>query len=399
MPIRYNLRNLLRRKLRTALTIVGIALVIAIAVVMLAYSRGLLHAYRSNGDPDNALVISRRGTDQVFSSIKEAQIDLLGALLESDIANVPAEDADDEEDTIDLLAPFVIHSFRVFLADRSKDDPVVRRGIVIGVDPERVFKLHRDWRLVAGRKLLWDDEKVAMVGSLTYARLGLDPGDLEVGTVLRFGGAVWPIVGVFENPGMPADGEIWVPADELRPVLDRTTFNYVVLKAHDPATMRKIVDFVNRSDQVELRAVTEEEYYRGFAEGHRTFVWIGGIMALIITLGGVMVGMNTMYTAISGRIREIGMLQVIGFSRRAILVSFLLESVLIAAVGGALGCALGTLVNGLPMTVTMGVFLFRVDWLVLAIGFGLALVIGFVGALIPAVRAVRMPKVEAMRYA
>ncbi len=118
----------------------------------------------------------------------------------------------------------------------------------------------------------------------------------------------------------------------------------------------------------------------------------------MITLGGVMVGMNTMYTAISGRIREIGMLQVQGFSKRAILTSFLLESVLIAVVGGVIGCALGSLVNGMPMKVTMGVFLFRVDQVVLAAGMGLAVLIGLVGAFIPAFRAVRIRMVEAMRY-
>ena len=121
-------------------------------------------------------------------------------------------------------------------------------------------------------------------------------------------------------------------------------------------------------------------------------------MALVITLGGIMVGMNTMYTAITGRIREIGMLQVQGFSKRSILGSFLLESLLIALVGGALGCALGSLVNGMPMQVTMGVFVFRVDRLVIGLGMGLAVVIGVVGAFIPAVRAVRIRMVEAMRY-
>ena len=93
------------------------------------------------------------------------------------------------------------------------------------------------------------------------------------------------------------------------------------------------------------------------------------------------------------------MLQVIGFSKSSILATILLESLLIAVAGGVIGCALGRLVHGVPMKVTMGVFLFRVDGPVLAVGFALAIVIGVVGALVPATRAVRMRKVDAMRYA
>ena len=131
----------------------------------------------------------------------------------------------------------------------------------------------------------------------------------------------------------------------------------------------------------------------------RTGGVLRSVLASILSLGGLTVGMNTMFTAVSGRVREIGMLQVIGFSKSAILTSFLLESLLIAVLGGALGCALGSLVNGIPMKITMGVFLLRVDLLVLCVAMGLAVVIGVFGAWIPARGALKLSKVEAMRYA
>jgi len=149
---------------------------------------------------------------------------------------------------------------------------------------------------------------------------------------------------------------------------------------------------------MELKATTEMDFFKEINSTFRTFALIGMIMAGVITVGGIMAGMNTMYTAVSGRIREIGMLQVIGFSKRSIVGSFLAESVLIALAGGAIGCLLGSLVNDIPMQITMTAFKFRVDEFVVAGGLALALLIGFIGALLPAMRAVRLRMVDAMRY-
>ena len=421
MPIRYNIRNLFRRKLRTFLTILGIALVIAIAVIMMAYSRGLMMSLRNNGDPENAMVMSRRATDRGFSSLKQSQFDILAAQLQDQVAqgnlaDLPGAKKDplagaeellggglggstsDYDYDVDLVTPYLSHSFLMQVDSDLEGEAATRRGLVLGVDPERAFFMHDDFRLKEGRYLTVGDERAVMVGSIAYARLDLQPEDLAVGKSIHFSGLDWKIVGTFEAPGSGADGEIWVPLEQLQTILNRSDVNFLVVKAPTEGGMREIVDFINKSDQTELRAVSEQEYYRGYAETFNTFALIGWIMAIVITLGGVMVGMNTMYTAISGRIREIGMLQVQGFSKRAILTSFLLESVLIALVGGALGCALGSLVNGMPMKVTMGVFLFRVDRVVLAAGMGLAILIGLVGAFVPALRAVRIRMVEAMRY-
>ena len=405
MPLRYNLRNLLRRKLRSFLTVLGIGLVIAIAVIMLAYSRGLLYSLRNNGDPENAMVLSRRATDRGFSSVKQTQFDILSAELMDRVSfSEPgtvtgAEDPEaDPMEASDLVTPYLSHSFLMQIGGADRVDGATRRGLVLGVDPERAFYMHRSFRVKAGRLLRVDDEQAVMVGSLAWARLGLQPDDLGVGATLRFSGLEWEVVGIFDASGSGADGEIWVPLPELRTILNRTDINFLVVRAPDEAGMRSIVDYVNESEQTELRAVSEQDYYRGYAESFRTFALIGGIMALIITLGGVMVGMNTMYTAITGRTREIGMLQVQGFSKRSILGSFLLESLLLALLGGALGCALGSVVNGLPMQVTMGVFVFRVDALVVGLGMALAVFIGLVGAFFPAMRAVRIRMVEAMRY-
>jgi len=408
MPFRYNYRNLFRRKLRTGLTVLGVGLVVATAVIMLAYSRGLMHSLRNNGDPENVMILSRRATDCAFSSLKKAEYDILSGLVVDQVAFHPPVDeknpgptsgGDEEALSVDLIAPYANHTFLIKIPGVEGGRYGERKlGLVKGVDPARAFYMNKHLKLLAGRKLTEEDEKVAMVGSLAWARLGVRKEDLAVDKTLEFNGVSWPIVGIFEAAGTSADGEIWVPVDELLTVLNRPDYSYVVAKAQNVAGMEAIRDMVSRTEQTALRAVSEVEYYRGFAETFRTFALIGGVMALVITIGGVMVGMNTMYTAVTGRVREIGMLQVLGFSRRAIVSSFVLESLLIALVGGVLGCGLGSLVNGVPMKITMGVFLFRVDAVVLGVAMILAVLIGVIGALVPALRAVRLRMVDAMRY-
>jgi putative ABC transport system permease protein len=402
LPFRYNYRNLFRRKLRSALTTLGIALVIAIAVIMLAYGRGMLYAVRNNGDSENVMVLSRRATDRAFSSLKKGEFEILSGILERHVAwHPPLDSARTDADPIpvDLIAPYVQHASLVRIEGVEGGRYGERKlGMIQGVDPDRAFHMHRRFRLLAGRPFTSEDEKVAMVGSLVWARLGVNRDDLGVGKVLHFNGAAWPIVGVFDTGGSSADGEIWVPIEELMTVLNRPDYSYVVVKAETDAGREAVLQLVNRSDQTELRAVSEADYYRGFAETFRTFALIAGAMALIITVGGILVGMNTMYTAVAGRVREIGMLQVLGFSKRAVVFSFVLESLILALLGGVIGSGLGRLVNGVPMKVTMGVFLFRVDALVLGVALGLTVFIGVVGALVPAWRAVRLRMVEAMRY-
>ncbi|MEW6741406.1 MAG: ABC transporter permease [Planctomycetota bacterium] len=403
LPLRYNYRNLLRRKLRTGLTVLGIALVITTAVIMLAYGRGLLHSLRNNGDPTNAVILARRATDCTASSLKKGEFEILSGLVAYQVAyhfeRTPEDEAAGRRGKpIDLLAPYVHHSALVNIegagAGRYGDR---KQGLIQGVDPQRAFHVHEGMRLRAGRQLQPSDERVAMVGALAHARLGVRPEDVAVGKVLEFHGVSWPIVGVFEAAGMNADGEIWVPIDALLTVLNRTDYSHAVIKAKSPQDLDRILQLVNRSDQTELRAVTETEFYTGYAETFRTFALLAGVMAMVITIGGITVGMNTMYTAVMGRLREIAMLQVLGFSRRAIVLSFVLESLFMALAGGLLGCGLGQLVNGWPMTITMGVFLFRVDLPVVALALGLAVVVGTIGAYVPVRRAVRVRVVDAMR--
>lgn len=407
LPLRYNLRNLLRRSWRSSLTVAGIALSIAVAVIMLAYARGLLYSLRYDGDPDNVLVLSRKASDPEFSSIGVAELERLASEVIDEVVWYTPEPESvtlDPDDflaggaPVDLVAPYVSHASIVRIDGVEGGRYGERKlGLIEGVDPRRTFQMNRKLQVVAGRALDENDEAAAMVGSLAWARLGVAKEELTVGSVLEFNGVRWPVVGVFEAGGSGDEGSIWVPLDHLMTILGRTTYSCALLKLKDERACSRIIEEIGRSDTTGLRAVAETEFYRGYAESFRTFAGAGVLMALVITFGGLMIGMNTMYTAVRGRVREIGMLQVLGFSPRAILAGLLVESLLLALLGGALGCLLGGVIHGVPVKVTMGVFVMRVDAPVVAGGLLLAVAVGLLGAWLPARGVLRLPIVEAMR--
>lgn len=439
IPLRYNYRNVFRRKLRTFLTVLGITLVVLVAIIMLAFSRGLLWSLRNNGDADNVLIMSRKAEDRIFSNMSKKDYGLMYGIIADEVAvydptegktEEPEEAAEEEEDEggfgeggfeeesnwedepILQIAPYVYHTTVVNVSGSKSLTADGGQGMILGVEPTVQFYMNRLYKLTAGRELEPGDARACMIGAMVYARLGLRPEDLAVGKTITFSGTDWKIVGHFSVPGSSADSEIWVPIDELMTVTGRDSYSYAVAKVNGPdnslppkqwekAAIERANNLANKiggSEQMELKAMSERDFYRGFAETFRHFAIIGVVMSIIIMAGGLTAGMNTMYTAVAGRVREIGMLQVLGFSKRSVVFSFVAESVLISLAGGVVGSLLGLLVNGIPMKVTMGVFKFRVDEVVLGAGIAMALFIGLVGALVPALRAVKLRMVDAMRF-
>ena len=171
------------------------------------------------------------------------------------------------------------------------------------------------------------------------------------------------------------------------------------LKAKTIKDADKLEAYINKSQRFqEMRAWREDRFFDDYAQGLNKFINMSIIIAMVIGIGGIFTGVNTIYTAVTGRIREIGMLQVIGFSKNAVVVSFILESLMISVVGGLVGCFVGYMFDGAVVSLTWFAFKVKVDGLTLLIGFATAIAIGFFGALFPAIRGVKMRMVDAMRY-
>ncbi len=210
-----------------------------------------------------------------------------------------------------------------------------------------------------------------------------------------------------QSAGSTFDSEVWAKGGMIGPMFGKETYTSVVVRAEDVATARRLKDyFTNRYKTAAIQAQVETDYFADLSGSNQQFLYGVAVVAVIMAAGGMFGVMNTMFAAISQRTKDIGVLRLLGYNRRAVLISFLLESLLIALVGGGLGCALGWLADGWSATsvVSSGpgggkfvVLRLVVDGQIVAAGLLLTLVMGILGGIVPALSAVRLKPLEALR--
>lgn len=237
-----------------------------------------------------------------------------------------------------------------------------------------------------------------MVGPLVATKVGLAAGALELGKEFNLEGRAWKVVGHFAAPGTALEAEIWGPLDDLMVSARREEFSVIAVTAKAASDVEEMVfDFSTRRD-ILVEARSESDYYRAYAASFRPVQTMTVIMTAMLICGGVFTGMNTLLAAVMSRVREIGMLRTLGYTRRMIALSFVMEALFISIAGGVVGCALALLLNGLPMRIPMGAFRFQVDLPLVTVGIGLACVIGLLGVAWPLRRATQITIVDAIRH-
>ena len=390
MPIRYCLRSLLHRRARSLLTILGVAVAIFVSVLMLGLSRGLLHSTQGTASPGNVIVLSLGAESMEFSAIEPA--DFQRFRYEDLILRIDGEPLASPEK---LLSTFV----QLFQASTSVE-PVFDagsngyRGVVRGVWPI-AFDVHEQVRLIEGK--LPESGYEVIVGRLTAAKLGVPEFALAVGQTLSFEGEQWRIVGHFEAPGTLLESEIWARLDDVQTASRSRDFSAVVLKAQSPAAADDLVFDLSTRTDVRLAAWSEEDFYAAAADRLRPVSMVSMAVTVMLMFAATLAGMNTMFTSILGRTREMAILIVRGYKRLAVLKMFLLESVLLCLAGGMLGVLPALFLNDMPMRIPMGAFRFVIDVYVVGIGLLLSLIIGVAGALAPMIHVARRPVVDALR--
>jgi ABC-type antimicrobial peptide transport system permease subunit len=231
---------------------------------------------------------------------------------------------------------------------------------------------------------------------------------LDVGDTFPLGGRTWVVVGVLQSAGSTFDSEIWTKRAIVGPMFGKESCTSVVVRAAGAKEAKKLKDFFNSDyKKAALSAQVETDYFESLTGTNRQFLFAIGFVTVVMAIGGVMGVMNTMFAAVSNRVKDIGVLRLMGYSRLQVMLAFLLESLLIALVGGALGCALGYLSNGWSATsiVSSGmggggkfvVLRLFVDLQTVLLGMLLALGMGFIGGAIPALSAVRLKPLDALR--
>ncbi len=392
IPISYNIRNLILRKGLTAMTALGIALTVTTAIFLMALIAGLNRAFVSSGNPLNVLVL-RKGSEAELSGGFDAS-------LFPTLKTLPgiAKDSHGE--------PMVSGEWVVVIVLPRKDGTGEVNVTVRGMMPDGLEMRqlpgpngHPGVKLVAGRWFETGQREVVVSKSIRDRFAHANIGD-----AMEFGKGKWKVVGVFDAGGSAYESEVWGDVNQMASDFDRQGgYSSAYLHATDPIAAEALKNRVSDDQRLKLDGVLETDYYAKQTSSGAPIKVIGFVVGFIMAIGSIFAAMNTMYAAVAYRGREIATLRVIGFSRPAILTSFVLESLLLALLGAFAGILIMLPFNGMEtgtsnaVTFSEVVFALRITPQVAGYAILFALIMGFVGGLAPAWHAARQNILNALR--
>jgi putative ABC transport system permease protein len=391
LPISYSVRSLFARRLRTGLTVAVIALVVVATTLFMGLITSLRRTLVSTGDERN-LIVMRKGSTNDGSSQLTLQ-SLQDIRFFAGIAKDPKGEP--------MLSPELIVQPFFYRKDGARENVLVR-----GVEPALALAVHGDVKLTEGR-VFAPSSGEAIVGVGVAGRYR----GAQLGETLEFGRGRWKVVGLFASGGSSFESEVWVDARELANDAKRTLpYSSFRIRVADGADAGALARRIEDDPRHALEAKPEIDYYAEQAESANTLYVLVVGLALLAGVGAVFGATNTLYAAVQARTAEIGTLRAIGFSRGSILLSFLVESLLTAGIGFAIGAsvawALGLAVSAALGGIGFGAATFTTNVITLRVGLPdlvaalmLALVVGLVGGIAPARRAARLRPIEALRKA
>ena len=384
IPLIYNVRSLLRRPVSSATTAVGVALVVAVFIAMLALANGFRMALVRTGSPENVLVLRKGADSELSSGISRANAAIMAALPQIATGS----------DGRPLASPEVFVPMSLDAATGGGDRLIVTRGV-----SAQAFEVRHNVRIVEGRRFASGRDEV-IIGSAIAPRLAHS----AVGDTIHFAGRGWLVAGHFSSGGSAFESEIWGENEQLMPILRGEFFQVVALRLRSAALYDEVKRILEDDRRLQVDARRESEFYAAQSTILRVIlnflaVFITGIMAIGAVFGAV----NTMYAAVASRTGEIAVLLTLGFKPRSILGSFLMEATFLALVGGVLGCLVALPINGIVTSTTNWssfstiAFSFLVTPRILLEGMIFSVVMGVLGGYFPARRAARLPVVQAIR--
>lgn len=417
VPISYNVRNLAVRWKTTIMTALAFTLVVALMTVMMAFVNGMYSLTQNSGQPGNVVVLASGSNDESFSTLAFGEVSNVermegivtdratGRRLASKeiyvIANQQVPVAPGEKPR------------RRFVQVRGLDDPAIA-GAVHGLklkpggewfSPAGIEEAPRGANNAGAQNLIQ-----GVLGSGLAAELGNDRPEkrpLGPGDTFELADRTWKVVGVLDSEGSTFDSEIWGKQQVVGEQFGKqSSYSSFVVRAAGPEQAKELAETLKDLKEVALNALVETEYFASLGETGKTMLYAIIFVALFMAIGGVFGVMNTMFAAISQRTKDIGVLRILGYARRQILVSFLLESLVIALLGGLLGCAMGmvadgwtakSIMSGGPGSGKFVVLRLVVSRDILAAGLLLSLGMGALGGLLPAISAMRLRALESLR--
>ncbi len=385
LPWEYGVRNLFRRPLRTFLTFLGLTTVVLLVLVVVGFIRGLEKSLSVSGNSQTALIFSLgMGENLEYSSIPMRTNDLVPSSIQGIQERYGSK----------YVSPELYLGTQVGIQGNSKDEYQETLGLVRGVTPNACL-VRQQFQLDQGR---WPEAGEIIIGRLAATKLGATSDDISIGDTLQLESRDWKIVGVFSCGGAAFESEVWCRLDELQQAMKRQDLSIVALTLEKDANFSELDLFCKQRLDLELQTMPEKEYYAGLQRDYEPIRWLAWLVVLLVAGAGVFAGLNTMYGSVVGRIAELSMLRTIGFVRRAVIVSLIQEAVLLSLAASLSASFIALLlVNGSAVRFTMGAFQLEIDSTSILIGCGVGLLLGFLGAIPPAIRALKMPIVDGLR--
>jgi putative ABC transport system permease protein len=385
LPVSYNLRSVRQRWASSLVAVLGIAGTVGVFIAMLALARGFQATLVSSGMPQNAIVQQGGSDSEMTSSL------LLEAVRAIEDAPQVARRGSEP-----LVSPEVVVIAALPLRGTESDANVQMRGV-----SPRVLAVRDNVRVAHGRFFRHGLQEIVVGANAARAYEGLD-----LGKTVRIGPGRWTVVGILDADGSSFDSEIWADADVLNGAFQRPAgvFQSVTARLRSADDFSAFEAGLARNPKLQVQAIRERDYYESQSRIVTTLITVlGGLVALVMGLGAILGALNTMYSAVAERSREVAVLRALGFRGSAIVLSFLVEAVWIALIGGILGCLLVLPVNGITtgtinwQTFSHLSFAFRITPGLLALGIVFALLMGLLGGLPPAIRAARANVASTLR--
>lgn len=385
IPIIYNIRSVRARWTSTIVAVLGIAGTVGVFVAMLSLAKGFQATLVSSGSPDNALIVRGGATSEMTSGVNLDSVKII-----QDAPGIARGDGGP------LVTSEAVLMAPIPLVSTGTEANVELRGV-----SPNVLDIRKQVKIVQGRMF-----KPGLAEVVVGKNANTTYSGLTFGNTVQLGKQHFQVVGVFDAGGSSFDSEVWGDADLFSSAYGRpvNTFQSVTVHLTSPAALQQLKDAVTTDPRLNVDVSREIDYYSKQSTAMTTLITIlGSFVASIMAIGAVFGALNTMYSAVADRGREIATMRALGFAGSSVVVSFLIEALLISFVGGVLGCLAVLRLNGLTtstinfQTFSNLAFAFKITPNLLVMGIVFALAMGVFGGIFPAIRAARLPVATALR--
>ena len=386
IPVKYNARNLVARKVSTGMTVLVICLVVTVFLFVLALWQGVTRTLSVTASTRNVITMRVGSQAEMQSVVTRDSYELIRAMpgIERNARGEP-----------------LVSGELLTIINRPRIDGKSSNVQVRGIGPMGL-EMRPGVKIVDGR-LMRPGTNEAIVSKNLAARFA----GMKIGDTIKSGSYRWTIVGHFDASGSAYESEMWVDVKDLQGQSKRPIFSTVFVRASDPDAAARFIEAVKGDQRLKLEGKTEKKYYEEQMVTGAPIKVLAILVGLFTAVGASFGAMNTMYAQVSARTREIGTLRAIGFSRRSVLASFVLEALLLCVAGGIIGTALAFVLFNLVLTRPTGtmnfrtfsevLFNFRLTPPLIAGGLAFSLAMGILGGFFPAWRASRLKITTALR--